>query len=265
MRRLTMFQVDAFSDRVFSGNPAAVLVLEDWLPDRLMQAIAAENNLAETAFLRPAQDRWDLRWFTPVYEADFCGHATVASAHVLCTEHGIAGDIAFATRVGELRVQATSDGYSLDMPRFDPEGLSELPQVVAHLFRDDCVEQFKNFENVFIVLTSERAVRSFVPDASAIARLFPIGLAITSIGDETDFVSRYFAPGAGIPEDPVTGSTHATLVPYWAGKLGKNRLSALQCSARGGRLHCRLMDGRVEMAGQATTFMRAEIFLPSLD
>lgn len=264
MSAIRMFQVDAFADQVFAGNPAAVLVLDDWLPDRLMQSIAEENNLAETAFLRPAQGGWDIRWFTPVHEAEFCGHATVAAAHILCTERGIAGDIAFFTRVGELRVRASGKDYQLHMPRFEPEIMEEPPREVAHLFGDERIGQFKNFENVFIELAREEAVRSFVPDVAAITRLFPMGLAITAAGAEADFVSRYFAPGAGIPEDPVTGSTHATLVPYWAGKLGKSRLSAVQCSARGGRLVCELEDGWVSVSGHAVTFMRAEIFLPAM-
>ena len=229
-----------------------------------MQSIAAENNLAETTFLRPTQHGWDIRWFTPVHEAEFCGHATLAAAHILCTEHGMSGDIAFFTHVGELRVRTSSKGYQLDMPRFEPKIMEEPPRVVVHLFGDGRFGQFKNFENIFIELVSEEAVRSFVPDMAAIARLFPLGLAITAAGVEADFVSRYFAPGAGIPEDPVTGSTHATLVPYWAGKLGKSRLSAVQCSARGGRLDCELGDGRVSVSGRAVTFMRAEILLPAM-
>lgn len=259
---LTMYQVDAFSDRVFAGNPAAVLILGDWLPEDVMQAIASENNLAETAFARPNATGWDLRWFTPVHEADFCGHATLATAHILATERGVDRELVFQTRVGELRVCMTDQGYCLDLPSFPPEPLHELPSPVAGCFADGQVTGFRNFENIFVELPDERAIRAFVPDLPRIAGIHPLGLVITARGDAHDFVSRYFVPGAGIPEDPVTGSTHATLVPYWADKLGKRHLSAFQASARGGYLACELAGDRVLVTGRAVTFMKAEIRLP---
>ena len=258
-----MWQVDAFTARVFGGNPAAVVVLDDgWLPDPLMQAIAAENNLAETAFVVPAGAAWALRWFTPVHEADFCGHATLATAHVLAAELGLAGDMRFTTRIGELRVEGTDGAYRLDIPAFRPQPLDPVPAVLTEILTAGWRSAFRNFENIFVELGDEAAVRGFMPDLSRIATLFPLGLCITAPGERHDFVSRYFAPGAGIPEDPVTGSTHATLVPHWAARLGRRSLSAFQASSRGGELSCELAGDRVRLSGHAVTFMAATIRLP---
>ncbi|PLP57138.1 PhzF family phenazine biosynthesis protein [Mesorhizobium loti] len=257
-----MYQVDAFSDRAFGGNPAAVLILDDWLAEEVMQSIAAENNLAETAFARPNGKGWDLRWFTPVHEVEFCGHATLATAHVLAEHHNATGEMAFSTRVGELRVARIDGGYRMDLPAFLPEPLADLPGPIAELFTGIDHHPFRNFENIFVELPDEAAVRAFVPDMTRIATLNLQGLVITGKSDGYDFVSRYFAPGVGIPEDPVTGSIHATLVPYWADKLGKTRLSAFQASARGGHLLCELAGDRVLITGKAVTFMKAEIYLP---
>ncbi len=264
---MLMYQVDAFAERVFAGNPAAVLILESWLPDPLMQAVAEENNLAETAFACPGDTpgHWQLRWFTPVHEVDFCGHATLAVAHVLFSQHRASGALRFSTRVGPLRVTRVEDGYRLDVPRFDPKPLVSLPGALDGVFDRPPKGQFRNFENIFVELEDETAVRGFIPDLARIARLFPMGLAITAKGSTHDFVSRYFAPGAGIPEDPVTGSIHATLVPYWAGRLGKTRLAAFQASRRGGRLACILEGERVLIAGHAVTFMKAEIDLGNFE
>lgn len=263
MMSLKMFQVDAFSDQVFSGNPAAVLILDDWLSDNLMQFIAAENNLAETAFARRTGQSWDLRWFTPMIEVDFCGHATLAAAHVLVTEYGVAGPLSFSTRVGHLKVEVTKDGYLLDLPCIPPEEMTHLPEIISPVFSELAVSWFRNFENIFVVMNGENAVRTYQPDMHALAGLGPVGVVVTGQGTNSqyDFVSRYFAPGAGIPEDPVTGSIHATLVPYWVEKLGKNKLSAWQASHRGGHLLCELKEGRVVIEGKAVTFMKADIFI----
>ena len=263
---MRMYQVDAFTDRLFAGNPAAVLMLDDWLPDDLMLAISQENNLAETAFVKARTDgAWDLRWCTPAHEVDFCGHATLATAHVLLTEARAEAPFLFHTRVGELRVSKGSHGYRLDIPRLAPQALEDLPAEIANVFDKPPVSIFRNFENIFADLGNAEAVRRFVPDLASIARLGPVGLVVT--GQEASdgrahFVSRYFAPGAGISEDPVTGSIHATLVPYWAERLGLSRLSAFQASARGGWLDCELTDDRVILVGNAVTFMKAAIFLP---
>lgn len=265
---MQMYQVDAFTDRLFAGNPAAVLVLDDWLADDLMLAIAQENNLAETAFVKARPDgEWDLRWFAPAHEVDFCGHATLATAHVLLgdADADVDAPLIFHTRVGQLRVSKVQHGYRLDIPRLPPEPLEALPLEIANIFGEIPVSLFRNFENIFADLGSADAVRHFVPDLAAIARLGPVGLVVTgqeSDGGRAHFVSRYFAPGAGIPEDPVTGSIHATLVPYWADRLGINQLMAFQASARGGWLDCELAEDRVFLVGNAVTFMEATILLP---
>lgn len=264
---MLMYQVDAFTDRLFAGNPAAVLVLEDWLSDELMLAITQENNLAETAFVKARTDGgWDLRWFTPVQEVDFCGHATLATAHILFTKTKAETPLIFNTRIGELRVSQEQSGYRLDIPCLMPEIIDTLPEEISEIFSAEPVRIFRNFENIFADLGSADAVRSFVPDLSAISRLGSVGLVVTAqeaAGEKAHFVSRYFAPGAGIPEDPVTGSIHATLVPYWAARLGRDKLLAYQASARGGWLDCELIDDRVMLRGNAVTYMEATICLPS--
>jgi PhzF family phenazine biosynthesis protein len=263
---MRMYQVDAFTDQLFAGNPAAVLVLEKWLSDALMLAITQENNLAETAFVKCREDgTWDLRWFAPAHEVNFCGHATLAAAHILFTKLGASAEIVFHTLVGELRVTKEEHGYRLDLPRLSPEALERLPNEIADIFPAPPVSIFRNFENIFVDLGSSEAVRDFVPDLAAISKLGPIGVAITGVDADdapADFVSRYFAPGAGIPEDPVTGSIHATLVPYWAAKLGRDRLMAFQASVRGGWLDCELTNERVLLSSNAVTFMETTIFLP---
>jgi PhzF family phenazine biosynthesis protein len=262
MQQLTMYQVDAFTTELFSGNPAAVLVLDDWLPVETMQAIASENNLAETAFVKRSSNGWDLRWFTPVHEVNFCGHATLATAHVLANELGTQGELVFETRVGALRVNRKNSAYQLDFPSFPPEPIREIPPLLNEVIGSNHVSAFQNFENIFVVLRNEQAVVAFIPDLPKIAQLEPLGLVITAKGNEHDFVSRYFVPHAGIPEDPVTGSIHATLTPYWAEQLGKPRLSAFQRSKRGGHLLCELIGDRVLITGSAVTFMQAQIYLP---
>ncbi|MGH6859350.1 MAG: PhzF family phenazine biosynthesis protein [Phyllobacterium sp.] len=262
MTELTMYQVDAFTASLFSGNPAAVLILDDWLPEPLMQSIAGENNLAETAFVKRRAGGWDLRWFTPVHEVDFCGHATLASAHVLAHELGVEGEIAFETRVGTLRVNRKGAAYQLDLPNFPPEPIDDMPPALAAIAANRAKNAFRNFENLFLELENEQAVLDFIPDMQQILNLRPLSLVITAKGDACDFVSRYFAPFAGIPEDPVTGSIHATLAPYWAKRLGRNGLSAIQRSKRGGHLLCDVAAERVLITGSAVTFMQARIYLP---
>ena len=270
MRTIPMFQVDAFADRLFAGNPAAVLILDAWLDDALMQAIAAENNLSETAFACRRDDEsgvFDLRWFTPTVEVDFCGHATLATAHVLTTAYGMAGEITFSTRaVGQLTVRPAGTGrYTLDLPGLPPEQITP-PEALAVLFPGGWASVLQAKDNLYVVLESEAAVRGYRPDMPGILALTGHSLCITAPGaadGSVDFVSRYFAPGVGIPEDPVTGSIHATLTPYWAGRLGRSSLTAFQASRRGGRLDCRLVENRVHVTGQALTYMEAEITIPA--
>lgn len=257
-----MTQVDAFSDRVFAGNPAAVLVLDDWLPEPVMQAIAEENNLAETAFVRRGDGVLGLRWFTPVHEAEFCGHATLAAACTLARRHGVDGAMRFMTKVGEIRVEPVGAGFRLDLPRFDPI-FDVAEDAFVQRFRPEGWRlTFRNFENFFFVLADEDAVRGYAPDMMGLSELGTTGLCVTAAGSDGGIVSRYFAPGSGIPEDPVTGSTHATLVPYWASVLGETRFAARQLSRRGGRLGCELTDDRVLLTGEAAIYMDATIHLP---
>ena len=180
-----MYQVDAFTTELFSGNPAAVLVLDDWLPVETMQAIASENNLAETAFVKPNASGWDLRWFTPVHEADFCGHATLATAHVLQTSLGVEGELVFETSVGALRVNRKNSAYQLDFPSFPPEPIGEIPPLLNEITGGKHVSAFQNFENVFVELEDEQAVLDFVPDLPKITQLDPFGFVVTAKGRRT--------------------------------------------------------------------------------
>jgi PhzF family phenazine biosynthesis protein len=269
MRAFKMFQADAFADRLFAGNPAAVLVLDAPLPEALMQAIAAENNLSETAFVVRTGEGLAIRWFTPTHEAAFCGHATLAAAHILMTEYGQKGPVELTTRkVGTLRVTEIDGDYQLDLPRYDAMPVGTAPEALAALFPDGCVAVLKTFENYVVVLKDAATVRDHAPDTALMKRLGDAGIAITAAGgvDHTgapaDFTSRYFAPAHGIDEDPVTGSAHATLAPYWAGVLGRTELTAFQASSRGGRIGCRVTKDRVYLTGQARTYLRGTISLP---
>lgn len=265
---LPIYQIDAFTRTVFGGNPAAVLPLPHWLPDTLLQAIAAENNLAETAFFIPLEDSpglYALRWFTPTQEVNFCGHATLASAYALWECLGVtAPELTFQTRMGDLTAVRGEDGaVVLDFPRLNPVPALQTPAELSALLGTPVQEVFTvaaGNVSVFAVLDSEAAVRELVPDW---ARLSPIDdLTITARGEHTDFVSRCFGPGMGIPEDPVTGSAHATLAPYWSRKLGKTVLHARQVSARGGELHCEVLADRVKVSGHAALYLQGRVTLP---
>jgi PhzF family phenazine biosynthesis protein len=202
MEKLTMYQVDAFSDRPFRGNPAAIFILKRWLTDQTMQMIAEENNLSETAFARSNGAGWDLRWFSPQQEVDFCGHATLAAAHVLITEYSQIDHLIFTTRMGRLGVTQRENNLTLEIPRLQPEPAGELAPRLAEILEIGSLACFRNRENVFAELSDEQAVRDFVPDLSKIVQLHPFGLAITAIGQSYDFVSRYFAPGVWNPRRP---------------------------------------------------------------
>lgn len=255
------YQVDAFSDRLFAGNPAAVVPLDAWLPDALMQAIAAENNLSETAFLVPEGEGWGLRWFTPLAEVDLCGHATLASAHVLYRHRGIdVPEIAFATRSGTLRVRRDGEGYAMDFPARVPQPIAMPDGLVAALGATP--REVLLGGDLLAVFDDEAAVRSLAPDMGALLALPGRGLVATAPGERHDFVSRFFVPRVGVPEDPVTGSAHCLLAPYWAARLGRDALRAFQCSRRGGEVGCTVVGDRVLLAGQARTFMTATLHLP---
>jgi PhzF family phenazine biosynthesis protein len=259
---LSMYQVDAFTSRVLGGNPAAVVPLDQWLEETLMQSIAAENNLSETAFLIPAGEDYHLRWFTPTHEVPLCGHATLASAFVVFSVlEPSRSSVCFETLSGRLEVRKGEGGFlEMEFPRYAPapcqapaellDGLSSRPREVLSTQADP---------NYYAVYNTERQVRALHPDLASLARLHPYGVAVTAPGEGADFVSRYFAPSYGIPEDPVTGSIHCALVPYWAARLGKNKLHARQVSKRGGELYCQDLPEAVLIAGQAAQYLVGEL------
>ena len=259
MTEIPFFQVDAFAQAPFTGNPAAVMPLEQWLDDAVMQAIAAENNLAETAFTVASNGGdadYELRWFTPTVEVNLCGHATLAAAHVLMGE----GQIRFATRSGILTVERNGDRLELNLPASQVEGAS-LPELTGALRTTG--ETFLSREgngSAIILLGDEAEVRSVSPDFAALAKL-PYLVSVTARGDEHDVVSRVFAAFHGIPEDPVTGSAHAALVPFWAKRLGRENFVALQASPRTGVLHCRMASERVVLGGHCATVIVGKFHL----
>ena len=258
--RIPIFQVDAFSSKLFGGNPAAVCPLEEWLPDETMQSIAAENNLSETAFFVSAGGHYDLRWFTPVVEVDLCGHATLAAAHVILNvlDSG-AGQVVFETRSGELTVSRDQDKLSMDFPS-KPAEPCEPPSGMLEALGGEPLE-FLRGQYYLAVYASETEIRELRPGFAALAGMDD-AVIVTAPGDEVDFVSRFFAPRAGVPEDPVTGSAHCTLIPFWADRLGKTELHALQVSRRGGELFCRHRGDRVTIAGRAVLYLEGSIRLP---
>ncbi|HTY99370.1 MAG TPA: PhzF family phenazine biosynthesis protein [Rhodocyclaceae bacterium] len=255
--KLTQYQVDAFARRPFEGNPAAVCPLASWLPDAVLQAIAEENNLSETAFFVPAGEAFHLRWFTPAAEVDLCGHATLASAHVLFTHLGHRQPaIVFQTRSGELTVERRGELLSMNFPARQPEPCAAPGPLIEGLGRQPL--EVLAADDYLAVFESEAAVRALAPDFGQLCRLDRRGVIVTAPGDGTDFVSRFFAPKLRVPEDPVTGSAHCTLAPYWAARLGKTSLAARQVSKRGGEIGCELRGERVLLAGRAVTVMTSE-------
>ena len=262
MKKLRLFQIDAFARNVFSGNPAAVCPLESWLPDATLQAIASENNLAETAFFVPEKGRFALRWFTPTQEVDLCGHATLASAHVLFREIGLPDDVVvFQSRSGELRVRREGELLTLDFPRWDAAEAPANPDLIKALGRDP-EAVLRTDRDYLVVFPGEQDIRALAPDIERIRWLDREGVIVTARGKEVDFVSRYFAPQVGIPEDPVTGSAHCVLTPYWVKRLGKESLSARQLSQRVGELQCKLAGERVLISGQAVKYLEGYIDVP---
>lgn len=258
--RIKQYQVDAFATRVFEGNPAAVCPLERWLDDGLLQAIAEENNLSETAFLVPSATGYQLRWFTPVAEVNLCGHATLAAAHVLFRHLGFAGAaIRFETRSGTLEVTRSGELLEMDFPALKPAPCP-LPEALEAGLGRRPLEVYAAGDYLAVFENAEM-IRSLLPDFEALRRLELRGVTVTAPGVEVDFVSRFFAPKLGIPEDPVTGSVHCALAPYWAKRLGKDVMTAAQLSRRGGRIDCQVQGDRVVLRGTAVTFMEAEIVL----
>ena len=259
--RLPIFQVDAFADRVFAGNPAAVCPLETWLDDATLQGIAAENNLSETAFLVEDGEAWKLRWFTPVAEVELCGHATLASAWVIFEKlRSSTTEVVFRTRwAGELRVVRCGDLLEMDLPARPRPGRGWRPRASRPLWASPLPRSGTRPKTCSWCLASEAEVRSLRPDIVALGCVEARGVIVTARGEHFDFVSRYFAPRFGIPEDPVTGSAHCVLAPYWAVELGRLELRAAQVSPRGGELLCRVQGDRVKVAGCAALYLEGMI------
>lgn len=258
---IDLYQIDAFADRVFAGNPAAVCPLAGWLDDDLMQAVAAENNLSETAFFVPRGADFELRWFTPACEVDLCGHATLASAYLILTRlDPKRTSVTFHTRSGALTVSRDGDRLAMDLPAWAPVAVP-LPDGIDEVLGCRPEAVFFGRDRHMAVLPTAAGVKALRPDMAALARLPPGRLIVTAPGDDCDFVSRFFAPGVGVDEDPVTGSAHCVLVPYWAARLGKTDLHARQVSARGGELFCRHRGDRIVVAGRAVLYMAGSIRL----
>ncbi|MCO7187776.1 PhzF family phenazine biosynthesis protein [Pseudoalteromonas sp. XMcav2-N-2] len=259
--KLDIYQVDAFASAVFEGNPAAVCPLQSWLSDDLLQKIAEENNLSETAFFVPAENTFQLRWFTPKGEVDLCGHATLAAAHVLFTNLNFDGQtIQFQTRSGLLSVKKGSQGYSMDFPATLPQPAVTPENLLIGLGISSFECVLAGFDYI-VVLSNESEVNAIVPEFEKLAQLDLRGVVVTAPGDSVDFVSRCFYPKLRVNEDPVTGSAHCQLAPYWCERLDKNEVIAQQLSERTGTIRCTLVEGRVILEGNAVDYLRGQIFI----
>ena len=258
---LPIYQVDAFASELFRGNPAAVVPLEEWLPDTVLLSIALENNLSETAYLVPDRNGYHIRWFTPVVEVALCGHATLASAHVVFSELGFDGEtIEFQSKSGPLTVKCGGSGYIMDFPA-EPSDSCDVPKPLTEGLGLEPDLVMKGTDYLAVVSTQLR-IEKLAPDFRKLARLKSRGLIVTAPGDDCDFVSRCFFPQTGIDEDPVTGSAHCQMTPYWVDRLGKSKLVARQLSARGGEVICKMQGDRVLLEGQAVKYLEGKIEIP---
>lgn len=259
--KIPLYQFDAFTRQRFGGNPAAICVLNDWLDPEIMQQIAAENNVSETAFFVGGNGSYDLRWFTPEVEIDLCGHATLATAHLILNhmEPNI-DEVRFHTKSGDLSVTRDGEMLSMLFPARPPAPI-ETPALIAEALGAEPQEVFQS-RDILVLFEKEQVVRDLSPDFDSLARI-ESGFAtiVTAPGDEVDFVSRFFAPNAGIPEDPVTGSAHCTLIPFWADRLNKSKLCAKQVSKRGGELYCEHLGEQVRISGHVTEYSHGHIFI----
>ncbi len=259
--KINIYQIDAFTEKVFAGNPAAVCPLRKWLAEDTMQKIAMENNLAETAFFVPEGDGFHIRWFTPSVEVDLCGHATLATAYVIFNYLGFSKDeIVFHSRSGELRVKRTGDLFILNFPMDQLEKTEAFPELLSPLNVPPQMV-FKGRTDYMLVYRNQHEIIQLSPDFTSLAKVKARGIIVTAPGEEVDFVSRFFAPQSGINEDPVTGSAHTSLTPYWTNVLGKSELSAIQLSSRKGYLTCSLRGDRVEIGGKARIYLTGEIVI----
>ena len=260
---LSIYQVDAFTQKTFGGNPAAVCPLTEWLADETMLKIAAENNLSETAFFVKKDEHYEIRWFTPTIEIDLCGHATLAASHVIfnCLNLEEREIKFYSSKSGNLSVEKQDDILVLDFPKYDLSEIEVADDLVAAVGKTP-KQVWKTQGNMAMLLfETEDDVKNLQPDMSALSRLKYHEIIVTAKGTDSDFVSRLFAPRIGIPEDPVTGATHCSLIPYWAQRLGKEKLHARQLSKRGGELFCELAGERVKIGGNATLYLKGEIYV----
>lgn len=257
-----IYQVDAFTDKLFHGNPAAVCPLKSWLSDELMQKIARENNLSETAFYVSEDSHYNIRWFTPTVEVDLCGHATLASAYVLFNlENHIGEKIIFKSKKsGELEVIKKGDLLTLNFPS-DTTVSVELSSDITGCFNIMPKLAYKGKTDYMLVFENELSIEKLIPDFGRISKLKCRGVIVTARGNNVDFVSRFFGPQSGVDEDPVTGSAHTTLTPYWSEQLGKKEMNAVQLSNRKGHLKCRSLNERVEISGECRLYLEGEIFI----
>ena len=257
-----IYQIDAFADTLFSGNPAAVCPLENWLDADIMQKIAAENNLAETAFTVPVENGFEIRWFTPEVEVDLCGHATLASAYTLMNFEGFSGEKInfFSRNSGTLTVNKNGDFLTLDFPKDNLKKVEDLA-IFEKCFVYQPIEAYQGKTDYLLIFENEHQIQNIEPNIPEIAKINARGIIVSSISENFDFVSRFFGPNCGVNEDPVTGSAHTTLTPFWAEKLGKTKLTAKQISKRGGVLECELKNDRVLISGKCKTYLKGEIFI----
>jgi len=257
--KLKIYQADAFASGLFKGNPAAVVPLYEWLPDGIMQQISAENNLSETAFFISEGDHFHIRWFTPKSEVNLCGHATLATAHILFNELNFQkNQLVFNSKSGLLTVEKIGNKLQLDFPADIAKPIEPISAFTEALGFVP-IATFKGRTDYLLLFDSEEIIRNMNPNFYLLKQTDARGIIVTAKGNEVDFVSRFFAPGVGIDEDPVTGSAHTTLVPFWAEKIHKTEMTALQLSERGGELWCTLAGNRVLIAGKAVTYLRGEI------
>lgn len=259
MTKLKIYQADAFASSLFKGNPAAVVPLTEWLPDQIMQQIALENNLSETAFFIPEGDHFHIRWFTPKAEVILCGHATLATAHVIFNELGFQGEqIDFNSPSGVLTVKKMGDKLQLDFPADFAQEVEPV-ETFARAFEAKPLITLKGRTDYLLLFDSEETILNLNPNIQLLLSTNARGVIVTAKGNKVDFVSRFFAPAVGVNEDPVTGSAHTTLIPFWGNRLNKTEMTALQLSDRGGQLWCTLLGNRVLIAGKAVTYLRGEI------
>ena len=261
--KLTIYQVDAFAEKVFEGNPAAVCPLKEWLNDALLLKMAAENNLSETAFYVIRQDRVEIRWFTPNTEVDLCGHATLATAFILHTQEGFTSNVIpfYSNRSGHLPVTINNDNsYTLDFPLDHITRLS-VSETLLTATSLKPIDAYSGKSDIMLIFEKQEEIEQLKPNLSVIKKLEARGLIVTAKGNDCDFVSRFFGPQVGVDEDPVTGSAHTTLTNYWATELNKNELTAEQLSTRKGKLKCKKVINRVQITGEAVLFMKGEIYI----